>query len=252
MRRDTGTVPAAALLETWESGEGEHPLRQALVLLQLAEPDAPTESLAALTIGERNRRLLALRQRLIGPRFDAVAACPQCGERLELTFDAAQISSPAAPGATDDLMVEHGGYRIRVRVPASADLLAVIESADANDAAARLLARCTLSLHCDGKLLPVEAAADLPQEARDAIQRCLGEADPMGDLQLALQCPACSQRWDMTFDIAAYLWDEVSECARRLLVDVHRLARAYGWRESDILALPERRRQHYLEVIAGE
>jgi hypothetical protein len=32
---------------------------------------------------------------------------------------------------------------------------------------------------------------------------------------------------------------------------VHLLARAYGWRETDILALSARRRQSYIELIEG-
>ena len=38
--------------------------------------------------------------------------------------------------------------------------------------------------------------------------------------------------------------------AGRMLLDIHALARAYGWSESDILALPPRRRQAYLELVA--
>ena len=36
--------------------------------------------------------------------------------------------------------------------------------------------------------------------------------------------------------------------ARRTLRDVHVLARAYGWREADVLALSPTRRQIYVEL----
>ncbi|HEX2516118.1 MAG TPA: phage baseplate protein, partial [Chloroflexota bacterium] len=39
--------------------------------------------------------------------------------------------------------------------------------------------------------------------------------------------------------------------ARRLLREVHTLARAYGWREAEILALPGRRRQTYLDLVGA-
>jgi hypothetical protein len=56
----------------------------------------------------------------------------------------------------------------------------------------------------------------------------------------------------MAFDIAAYLWQEVDARARRALRDTHTLARAYGWREADILAMSDFRRQQYLEMVAEQ
>ena len=47
----------------------------------------------------------------------------------------------------------------------------------------------------------------------------------------------------------SYLWHEVDAWALRLLRDVHRLARAYSWREADILALSPSRRQCYLDLL---
>ena len=46
-------------------------------------------------------------------------------------------------------------------------------------------------------------------------------------------------------------WAELDAWARRLLLDVHTLARAYGWSERDILQLTETRRQFYLNLIGG-
>jgi hypothetical protein len=37
--------------------------------------------------------------------------------------------------------------------------------------------------------------------------------------------------------------------ARSLLAEVHSLARAYGWTESEILALSPQRRSTYLEMV---
>jgi hypothetical protein len=50
--------------------------------------------------------------------------------------------------------------------------------------------------------------------------------------------------------VAAFVWEEIEACAARLLDDVHVLARAYGWSERAILALPEMRRAAYLERVA--
>ena len=37
--------------------------------------------------------------------------------------------------------------------------------------------------------------------------------------------------------------------AKRLLMDVHLLARAYGWSEAEVLALSPARRRFYLEMV---
>jgi hypothetical protein len=51
------------------------------------------------------------------------------------------------------------------------------------------------------------------------------------------------------FDIVSFFWTELSAQAKRLLREVHTLARGYGWREADILAMSARRRQLYLDLV---
>ena len=69
------------------------------------------------------------------------------------------------------------------------------------------------------------------------------ECDPLAEIRIDLDCPACGYHWQILFDIASYFWTEISAQAKRLLRDVHTLARAYGWREADILAMSGVRRQ---------
>jgi hypothetical protein len=52
-----------------------------------------------------------------------------------------------------------------------------------------------------------------------------------------------------TLDPAEFLWAAAEAQARRLLLEVDALARAYGWREPDVLALPPARRRAYLELV---
>jgi hypothetical protein len=63
-----------------------------------------------------------------------------------------------------------------------------------------------------------------------------------------LTCPSCQEPWEVTLDIVTYLWDEIAAEARRLIYEVDVLARAYGWREADVLAMTPQRRQAYLEL----
>jgi hypothetical protein len=84
-----------------------------------------------------------------------------------------------------------------------------------------------------------------------AVAERMAQADPQAEVQLALTCPACQHEWLATFDILSFFWIEINAWALRLLQEVHRLASAYGWRETDILGLSSWRRQFYLEMIGS-
>jgi hypothetical protein len=103
-----------------------------------------------------------------------------------------------------------------------------------------------LSAHHNGDEQAIEA---LPEPIAARIAECMEQADPQANVQLSLVCPACGQEWRGTFDIVSYFWNEISAWAQDVLRDVHLLASAYGWRESDILTLSPWRRQCYLDMI---
>jgi hypothetical protein len=47
------------------------------------------------------------------------------------------------------------------------------------------------------------------------------------------------------------LWMRLQLAAERLLLDVDALARAYGWSEAQVLALPPLRRAAYLQMVGA-
>ena len=73
--------------------------------------------------------------------------------------------------------------------------------------------------------------------------------DAQADVVFDLHCVACEHRWNAPFDPAAFLLSEVAAYADRLTVEVHQLARAYGWHESSILAMGATRRRRYLALL---
>src|SRR5437588_11988091 len=89
---------AATLLAAWEEGQGQGPTLRALALLAAANPEASWEDLSALPLGERDRRLLDLRQGAFGCRLDAVARCRGCGETLDVALDSRSLRTAAAAG----------------------------------------------------------------------------------------------------------------------------------------------------------
>jgi hypothetical protein len=81
------------------------------------------------------------------------------------------------------------------------------------------------------------------------LAKSMTHCDPLAEVLFNLSCPACQQEWSILFDVLPFLWTEISIQAKRLLLEVHTLARAYGWHEAEILSLSVTRRQFYLEMV---
>ena len=73
------------------------------------------------------------------------------------------------------------------------------------------------------------------------------EHDPQAEVLMPLTCPNCEHSWHSLFDIVSFFWTELTSQAKQLLQEVHVLARFYGWREADILAMTTVRRRFYLD-----
>ena len=257
-RRPRPAIGAAELLTAWEEGSRQSPARRALTLLALLWPDLPIPSLAALPIGERDGRLLSLREMLFGPRLTGVTVCPKCGERLELECDVSDLRAQSGAEIGESFVVAVDGYEIMCRLPTTGDLLAITERAGSGAEPPNvqdLAVRCVLSArfadheHTDG---PVDVAAQtLPDEVIARIAARMAEIDPQGDVQFALVCTVCHYEWTAGFDATAFLWSELEDWARHMLWEVHRLAASYGWREADILAMSAPRRRVYLQMIGA-
>ncbi len=126
------------------------------------------------------------------------------------------------------------------------DLAAIANDSDVGSARERLASNCIVQVCRDGLTVPLDM---VPESVIEAVTAQMVECDPLAEMQLALTCPACSHSWQSMFDIAPFLWREISTEAKRLLREVHILAQAYGWREADILSMSAARRQLYIEMV---
>jgi hypothetical protein len=242
-------LSASAVLAAWEKGRNRTPTGRALAMLAAAYPEVPIERLAELNIGRRDSFLLALREHTFGPRLEGETACPTCGRRLELTFDAADVRAdlPDPAGGESGWTVSESGWEATFRLPTSRDLQAARSAGEA-DARRTLLRLCITDARNNGESRPADS---LPAEIAEAVGRRMEQADPQANIHLDLVCPDCGHSWRMLFDIVPFLWNEIRVRALRLLHEVHLLASAYGWREADILAMSPGRRRIYLEMATG-
>jgi hypothetical protein len=238
------TLSADSLLSLWETGASLTPLRRCLLLLSSVWSEKSYEEWAQTGIGQRDEALLMLRESLFGVHLEANAQCPVCHESLELAFETAQIRVKSET-ASQEGRVEADGYVVIFRPPTSADLIVATES-ETSLPEALLLQRCILSAQHSDQAID---AQQLPPELIERIQNDMARIDPQAETLIALSCPQCRHDWQLNFDIAAYLWDEIGDWAQRILREVHTLARAYGWSERDILDMTAQRRRSYLELL---
>ncbi len=242
MEQPTRSLSPEKILDVWEAGREQHELDRALTLLRAAYPELSRDELANLTIGERDARLLRLREVVLGAGAAGISECPECGERVEFPLDTSTLAH--APGEVTETPRETDvdGNRVRFRLPTSRDLVEVIAAPDQSRGLRRLIEWCVIEPRPPEKL---------PEEAVEALGRAMLKADPQAEIMFSLGCPNCGRKWELLFDIAHFFWTEIAAQAQRLVQEIDLLARAYGWTEREILSLPPQRRRTYLEMLAA-
>lgn len=223
------------------------PVEKGLLLLSSFCPEKTQGELAGLSIGHRDALLLSFQEQVFGPKMEGLATCPLCGQRLEMSFSALEIRANPEDEPERELAVGVDEYEVHLRLPNSLDLMAISDLEDLDAATQALTRRCLMRVCHQGMEISLDL---LPEMVLNAAQEKMTQADPQADVQIALCCPACGHRWQEAFDILSFLWQEIDAWACRTLNDVHVLASAYGWSESEILAMSAWKRQAYLNLVS--
>jgi hypothetical protein len=241
-------LSARQVLDVWDRGQRQHPLERALTILETAFPETPLEELARLDLGQRDAKLLEVLESTFGDTLRGFAACPGCSQPLEFELPAARLHAPSNAERPETFSLSVADIDLRFRLPNSLDLAAVAGVPDETESLRQLLRRCVVEAVDRGdKLDP----STLPPAAIDALSDAMEKADPRLECFLEVHCPQCQQPRSVVLEIAVYLWQEIAACAQDLLAEVHALARAYAWRERDILELSSQRRRRYLELVGA-
>lgn len=228
--------PQAELLALWEAGRSLGPLDRGILAARAASPGR--ENAADWPLGRRNRALAQLHCAAFGGVLRGWTACRGCGDQLEFEFDLSRVAE-AEPEPPTQRVVTVGKWLFRL--PTSRDLAVVSAEKNEPAAARRLLRTCWAG--------PEPATADWSNEDLQTIEEHLAEADPLAEIRLHFDCPACSASFDESLDLGDFVWAEIEGHAKQVLTEVYLLARAYGWSESEILALSPARRSAYLEIV---
>ncbi len=201
-----------------------------------------------LPVSHRIARLLAVVQTAESSEsLSLVAPCqaPGCGEQIEMevTFQALRALAPEDAGARIDVEVEPGS-QLSFRLATGNDQIAWsrLEPAPAED----LYRRMAASLLVGGQ-------SDLLDErGLESLSEAMEEFDPLPGFRTDVGCPQCGWTQQVEVDIQQLCLTMLSRSQREVMQQVHRLARAYGWPEGDILRIPAWRRRRYLALVEDQ
>jgi hypothetical protein len=232
---------STALLALWE---------RALPLAPAAREQLLAGEPAARTVGEQRRRVLQALTRHAGERLSLGCRCPACDRQASIEVAPAELLQALPPA---DERAEHrlddGAWQLRFRLPAPDDLQALADEPDVDAFVHALLQRCLIEAREHGR--PCGATA-LPAPLRTRLSERMEALDAAAHLDFDVRCPECGHAWHAPFDPGLALWTLLQSAAEQLLLDVDTLARRYGWREDEILALSPLRRQAYLQLARAD
>ncbi len=207
----------AGLLASLDGPSSE--VAQVIALLGAAGFDEP----GRLSLGEGDRRLLALYRSVTGEEVELVAACPDCGELSAARVDPDQVP-PASPRTA---LLGHGGG---LREPTYGDLLDL--PADPAQATAELCGRCVVGT---------------PARAPEASDLELVDDSLAGPIVIA--CSGCDRPIAVDLDVEQAVLERLIRRAREIDGQIHALASAYHWSLGEIESLGDERRQTLAELI---
>ena len=195
-----------------------------------------------LVAADRDRLLATVYERAFGDRIESTLTCARCGQPFDVDFSLRQLmesinerAATVAPALLQNGRVETADG-LRFRLPTGHDELAVA-GLPLSEAELSLLQRC--------------AEGDWPNDQK-TFDSLLEQVAPLLDLELVARCAECGHVHKIEFDIQTYVLGAIAAERRRLLAEVHRIAKAYGWPLDSILALTRSDRRFLVDLIENE
>ena len=234
-------LSSAEVLALWEDGQRLHSLDRGLLAIRVFGLESEGDA-ADWPLGRRNQALAEMYRECFGPKLQGWTECGHCAEKLEFEIDCLSLIERQNHANADPVFVRGGAFR----APTSRDLARVAHEPDSESAARLLMQSCRLL--GDGSEDSVPTAGWTPIDCEELGMR-VAEADPLVEILLSFECPACKTAREQALDLPEFIWAQLEGVAKRILHEIHILAGAYGWSEDQILALSDSRRSLYLQMV---
>ncbi len=169
----------------------------------------------------------------------------QCHDPFEISFTGEELISGFANYKQDSLQVKLGEQVVNIVRPTGQHQLQWLKRDYFDETSAELEMISSLIVSNDQD-------STVDSKDIDKINQALDEFDPMVNFTVSVKCPKCGQQDAHYIDLEQEMLKILGRLQRQQLRDIHELAKAYHWKEEDIMTLPKWRRQIYLRMIESE
>jgi hypothetical protein len=201
----------------------------------------------SLLVEDREYLVMKLREKELGPQMWITLVCPHdgCGKELEIKLMLDEMTFERRPVGTRRFSFD-ADPEVQFRLPVGGDQELAASSGLTGPDALRdfLLARCL------NRSYPETAAID--PATKDAIELQMESLAPDVTPEVDSVCPECRRRFTARIDLCFLALGELKSHSYRLEQEVHLLAWNYKWAERDILAMPRRKRERYVQMVQDE
>jgi hypothetical protein len=198
------------------------------------------------SLKDRLQALLVIVVATQGQRLRLQVRCvqPGCRELMEIELDLADFSQSGQPTTLSFQPTPE--TELQLRLPNGCDQLYWLSNNGAVDNSFAKMA-ATLVTQVNGETPP--EGWQVPDAWLDLIGAELEQHDTLMTIEIETTCPACLQNMQLDLDIEKHLLSFLAGEQKRLLNQIHQLASAYHWSETDIVALTCQRRHYYTTRI---
>jgi DNA-directed RNA polymerase subunit RPC12/RpoP len=202
-------------------------------------PQADRDLLWDLPVGKRIECLLCLLSLEGIEEIDADLRCSRCGLNFEISLTLNELLEVGRGANCREVRVKVGTEVRRFRRPTGRDQLNWLAQKyeDEADCATAMIASLALD------------DTDVPEVELESV---FDEFDPLLRAPLTAACPDCGDAGEHEIDVAGIALSRLQQSQKVLLATVDLLASRYHWSESEIFAVPEWRRAHYLQMLQPE
>lgn len=211
----------------------DRPMAAGITALRLLAVDADEAPLAAekLSLTDYECALAGLRLSETGDTISSAPECSQCHERMELSFSLGELLDDVQQAAALESSAALPGTGV-AGLPSTGE---AARCEGEHDAPARML----------DSWIPASLTAQQRRKADAALERAL----PLLSRLIEAPCAGCGAPIVAQFHLPGFVVTELIWRTRSVFLDVHLLARGYGWNEREILDLPRSRRRRYADLL---
>lgn len=218
---------------------GNRPDTVTAVLLNCVEGETAESVIWGLTLAARIGGLLSIwAADTEVETLDVRQICPSehCGSDLEVALPVAALMDLAREAEMVQTFDVDG---VSLRRPTGRDQKLWLNAAGGTPETTILSSLATGDLPDDPALI-----AELGDQ--------LAEFDPLSCFLVAVTCPDCGRDHSLPVDLEAELLARLGNVQARLFAEVDVLAQRYGWTDAQVLSMPARRRDRYLQIVRKE